>query len=174
MRTFLYIVLGVILLTFGINRIMPTNDIQSRDQLIKDFVNGAHREVYNCDMGQVPYLDFMHVDGKNTTVGQVTFIYNDYTDIVLECYADSVRYNYSKYIDIDSIAIRERANQIRKCGEGYILAGDLRDEDGISVEGYNYYRKYICRNGHWIVYGVNYKYNDKDSLSRLFAMVDNY
>lgn len=174
MRNFLFLVLGLILMTFCIDAVMPANDGQSREEVIKDFVNRAGKKYHNCDMGRVPYIDIMYVDRERSAIGYVAFVYDGYTDIEIECWADSVRYNYTGHIDIGDIAERDNAETVRKCCGGYILAGTLRGPDGVSVQGYNYYRKYVCRNGRWIAYGVNYKYNDKDSLARLFAMVDGY
>ena len=174
MRKLLFIASCLTLATFFINILLPNDNAMSRDQVLQSVIDKASRKYCNCDMGDIPYLSIMERDITRCGIGQVTFAYCGVSDFELECYADSVRYNYTARLNINQIARRDNASVVRKCHDGYILAGDLRDTDGITVQGYNYYRKYICQNGRWIVYGLNYKDTDKAALTRLFHIVDGF
>lgn len=174
MRKLLFIIFSIVALTFCIDRITDDKGGVSREDVIKGIVNRANRKYCNCDMGQVPYIDIMQRDKNSDSIGYVAFTYSDITDFTIECYADSIRNKYTCHLNIYQIAKRDKADSIKRCKDGYILSGDLRTANGVTVQGYNYYRKFICRNGRWTVYSLNYKYNDKDSLQRLFNLVDNF
>lgn len=174
MRKLLFIASCLTLATFFVNILLPSDNVTTRDDILQSTIDKASRKYCNCDMGDIPYLSIMERDITRCGIGHVTFAYNGVSDFELECYADSVRHNYTARLDITQIARRDNASVVRKCHDGYILAGDLRDTDGITVQGYNYYRKFICRNGRWIVYGLNYKDTDKPALARLFSIVDSF
>ncbi len=148
------------------------------EQMLQEAIESARLSVYrNADYGfKAEYPEFFcsESDAEGSFTGRARFSYwNSMVHVNLET---SVRRNGRALNVRDSmhfIAASTHAATQRMGTNWFVVAGPLY-EDGVPVEGYSFYDKYVCVGKLWFVYSLTYPDACRASLARLFRLVDRF
>lgn len=148
------------------------------EQMLQEAIERARLSVYrNADYGfKAEYPEFFcsESDAEGSFTGRARFSYwNSMVHVNLET---SVRRNGRALNVRDSmhfIAASTHAATQRMGTNWFVVAGPLY-EDGVPVEGYSFYDKYVCVGKLWFVYSLTYPDACRASLARLFRLVDRF
>lgn len=106
--------------------------------------------------------------------GRARFCYDVVNSIVLECYVTrAVAPDNTTVCDISRMGRRLHANPRAVGGGAYVLGGPLY-ENGVRVDGYSHYTKCVRTGKLWVCYALCYPEEYKDSLGRLFGLVERW
>ena len=115
--------------------------------------------------------------------GHARFVYSDSTNIILESY---VTPNYSPNLQAcaDSLAEKLHSDRImisnKKTGKSsskqdsaFLLAGPVY-ENGVRIDGYSHYDKFIKSGKMLFVYSLTYPDSYKPAMPRLFHLIEDW
>ena len=116
-------------------------------------------------------------------MGHARFVYSDSANIILESY---VTPNYSPNLQAcaDSLAEKLHSDRImiskKKAGKSsskqdsaFLLAGPVY-ENGVRIDGYSHYDKFIKSGKMLFVYSLTYPDSYKPAMPRLFHLIENW
>lgn len=116
-------------------------------------------------------------------LGHARFVYSDSANIILESY---VTPNYSPNLQscADSLAEKLHSDRImisnKKTGKSsskqdsaFLLAGPVY-ENGVRIDGYSYYDKFIKSGKMLFVYSLTYPDSYKPAMPRLFHLIEDW
>ncbi len=103
--------------------------------------------------------------------GYARFSYTDHTNIILESY---VTPNYSSTLQAcaDSLAQKLHADKTMH-DSAFLLSGPVY-ENGVRMDGYSHYDKFIKSGKLLFVYSLTYPDSYKPALRRLFKLIDDW
>lgn len=106
--------------------------------------------------------------------GRARFCHDSWTNIALECYVTrAVGPDNAAVCDIRRMGRMLRARAKPAGGGAYILSGPLY-EGGTRIDGYGHYTKCVRTGKLWFCYALSYPEEYRDSLGRLFALIDHW
>lgn len=143
----------------------------------KDHIGMAPmKEYHDSDFGySIRYPCFFQQEEKTQDdfLGHARFSYTNHTNIVLESY---VTKNLSKDLTscADSLAQVLHADKtLHPAHSAFILSGPVY-ENGVRVDGYSHYDKFIKSGRMLFVYSLTYPDTYKPALPRLFKLIDDW
>lgn len=134
------------------------------------------KEYHDSDFGySIRYPCFFQQEEKTQDdfLGHARFSYTNHTNIVLESY---VTKNLSKDLTscADSLAQVLHADKtLHPAHSAFILSGPVY-ENGVRVDGYSHYDKFIKSGRMLFVYSLTYPDTYKPALPRLFKLIDDW
>ncbi len=160
-------------------------DIVSPRTELRPFADVLCEEIYRADL--LTYTDGLFgysaaypacfrrdLNYSSSGRGGARFCYYSWTNIALECYvARAVSTDNVAVCDIRCLGRLLHARPKSADGGAYILSGPLY-EDGTRIDGYAHYTKCVRKGKLWFCYALSYPEEYRDSLGRLFALIDRW
>lgn len=175
MRKFSIILFLTIVSAGYIDWIVPRLRLRDFADVMEEEINKSPLEAYRDSFFGLSVSAprcFVKERETDDSTGSMRFIYNNVTQILLDCYV--CRNEHAN--DCDG-GIRELSRQLRakarKTDSGYILVGPMY-ENGERVDGYSHYTKCVARGKLWAVFTLIYPNEHRNRLSRLFRLVDGW
>lgn len=176
MRNVTIIVLLTILSGSCVDMVSPRTEARAFADVLREEMNKTGLQTYRDSffgfVAQYPANFRREEEPAHGHAGQARFCYNSWTHIALECYVTRGGKG-TGVCGIDTIARQTRSRKRRMGGDSYVLYGPLY-EDGLRIDGYSHYTKCVRSGKLWFVYTLCYPDEYKDSLSRLFGLIDSW
>lgn len=187
-----FIITVLLILAFNLYyRVTYKGDIRTAYYEFKTRIETAPLKTYrDTDFGYIisyPCLFQQEDKQGDEYLGHARFVYSDSASIILECY---VTPNYSSNLQAcaDSLAqklhsdrtmvsnkkaSKASSKQAPQQDSAFLLSGPVY-ENGVRVDGYSHYDKFIKSGKMLFVYSVTYPDSYKPAMPRLFHLIENW
>lgn len=174
MRKIIVFAFLFIFMAFCVDDIVKKDYPPDMDKRLMEWLNAAPLAEYkDRDFGFVAYYPNVFVKNNDTTDRYFGCSRFDFWQLSIECYVVYDRQGRGFKAYMDSIASAMKADSCRRHGDSFIVSSPLY-EDGMLVDGFRYYAKYVKGNNVWFVYALHYPAAYRKSLGRLFDLVDRW
>lgn len=174
MRKILVFAILLTALAFGIDALDCKDDMPDMERRLMERLNVAPLAEYkDRDFGFVARYPDIFVKNNDTTGRYFGCSRFDFWQLTIECYVvyDRKERGFKEYMD--SIASAMKADSCRRRGNSFVVSSPLY-EDGMLIDGFRYYAKYVKGDNVWFVYALHYPAAYNKSLGRLFSLVDGW
>lgn len=174
MRKILVFAFLLTIFAFGIDIVVKKDDLPDMERLLMERLNMAPLAEYkDRDFGFVVRYPDIFVKNNDVTSRYLGCSRFDFWQLSIECYVvyDRKERGFNEYMD--SIASVMKADSCRRRGNSFVVASPLY-EDGMLIDGFRYYAKYVRGDNVWFVYALHYPAACTKSLGRLFYLVDRW
>ncbi len=174
MRKILVFAFLLTIFAFGIDALVKKDDFPDMERRLMERLNVAPLAEYkDRDFGFVARYPDIFVKNNDTTGRYFGCSRFDFWQLTIECYVvyDRKERGFKEYMD--SIASAMKADSCRRRGNSFVVSSPLY-EDGMLIDGFRYYAKYVKGDNVWFVYALHYPAAYGKSLGRLFGLVDGW
>lgn len=187
-----FIIAVLLILAFNLYyRITSKGDIRTAYYEFKNRIGTAPLKTYrDTDFGYIisyPCLFQQEDKQGDEYLGHARFVYSDSASIILECYvtpnyssnlqacADSLaeKLHSDKVMISNKNASKSSSKQAPQQDSAFLLTGPVY-ENGVRVDGYSHYDKFIKSGKMLFVYSVTYPDSYKPAMPRLFHLIENW
>lgn len=178
MKAIFIVVFSFLAMVALVDVVFPRTELRPLADVLYEEINNASLLTYKDDLFgySVCYPSCFRCDGgsQSSDSGYVRFRYNMIEDIILECYVTrAVGTDNTVVCDISGMGRRLHACP-KSVGDGmYVLGGPLY-ENGVRIDGYKHYTKCVRKGKLWICCALLYPEQYKDSLGRIFRLVESW